>query len=317
MRKRHFVEVVMPQQGEAKGIKSQQGEAKGIESQQGEAKGIESQQDEVSPSLKDDQIALLTQENADLRVALRNSKIANEDLVSAHSEDLASEHSEVVALLKGRRPTENLLEELREVKKVKVGLIVHDLPKLVADFILHQEDKKGLFRRQKIHQYKQDHSLIFWQHCYADSNKVVEYLLDVKFEGNAVKGLTIKLISVDEMDLPSMIRKSVYKATATSRISNAKRAIIRGEIQIIGHEFGQSAVTFHGELEAAKQSGLAKLAQEEGEPMGAETLEAFEAAAAVAATPVKDLRVSLPRALIDKITHTELKMANRLQEKHR
>ena len=104
-------------------------------------------------------------------------------------------------MLHKRGVTTDLLEETKEVRKIKVGLIVHDKPELVAEFLLQKEEKEGIFRRQYIHKYREGiHSLMYWQHFCAEGNIVVEYLLDVKIEANTSdKGCTIKLSSVDEM----------------------------------------------------------------------------------------------------------------------
>ena len=132
------------------------------------------------------------------------------------------------------------------MKRAHVGIVVHDEPIEVLNFLL-EDSKTGIFRRETLRN-EGNRKIVFWQHYIKGGTTAIEYLLSIKVvseEGNSSH--TIEVKSITEKELP----KGVWKKLQTVHRGSQKfqRAKVDGALKMQDFEYGQAALTFAGRVE--------------------------------------------------------------------
>ncbi|GMI44875.1 hypothetical protein TrCOL_g12708 [Triparma columacea] len=170
---------------------------------------------------------------------------------------LGPKQFELVKLLDDRGAVEGLIDNSTgvDVKVMELADVFHDEGDKIIDFLL-TDCEQGKFRRKTLHEYEKEegvvHRLVHWQH-YGRGNKFVEFLLDVKVVSPDKSTNIMELAPLDEDDLTDEATAMLVEILASIKTKTVKRGVIKGELSFTDFEFGQTAVTMVGTLEAEER----------------------------------------------------------------
>ncbi|GMI21095.1 hypothetical protein TrRE_jg10636, partial [Triparma retinervis] len=199
--------------------------------------------------------ANLNDEVAKLKAALR-SGATNEE-----NHENGKHHVELVKKIKRCVASEVPIVNYWDIKRANIGIVVHDKPELIVDF-LFKESTVGVLRRDTL----QDsgggaggYRILFWQHYLNKGKKIIEYILQVKLvsaedsspslsssSSSPLSNHILKLTSIKENNLPRRALRKLSKLATTG----SQRAKIEGELRISSFAHSQSTLTWVGTMEA-------------------------------------------------------------------
>ena len=102
------------------------------------------------------------------------------------------QHNDTLQTLADYGASDNLFEESFDLRRVNIGLVVHDEPQLLLDFIL-QDAGDGAFQRRTIRKVKNGERIVFWLHYQKGRTKKVGYLLQLS-KISSIHGIKVKPI---------------------------------------------------------------------------------------------------------------------------
>ncbi|GMH48323.1 hypothetical protein TrRE_jg10703, partial [Triparma retinervis] len=189
----------------------------------------------------------------------QNAKLKNQLLLEVHSDKA---HDELKSTLVEKGAIQDLMvETVLDVKRAHVGLVVHDSPKAVVDYLM-EEDTESNFKRHILNpkeDIQKEGRIMLWQHAVNGGNKVIEYLLCLRMKREKDSGFAVEIKSIQETELKkNVLEKHDELVSRTNKRILSRRARIEGELKIIEFEFGQASLTFAGTLEAQGGKQIAK-----------------------------------------------------------
>ncbi|GMI33717.1 hypothetical protein TrCOL_g8251 [Triparma columacea] len=165
------------------------------------------------------------------------------------SERMTRAHNEIKESLRERGAVLELVEKWWDVKREHLGIVVHERPQLVLNFLL-QESNLGVFRRQilEVENTPQRRMTVFWQHYLKGGRTIIEYLLELTISQDS-SSFIVEIKSLKEKDLHKHVRVKLKNFLTANENSVGQRALIEGELRFGEYELGQTALSLVGTIE--------------------------------------------------------------------